>query len=111
MEMRRQGSGRQAGNTRRAGPPEAGLGLRLSGREQLTSICSMRMGSSSRRVIASGDSTVTRILSGGAEKSHQPLCGFPVSHNHMRQPKHRLWIQVNLGFGQAPASHGQSDPG
>lgn len=80
MEMRRQDSGKQDGNMRQAGAPEAGLRPHLSGRGQLTSICSMRMGSASWRVMASGDTKVTKILSGKAGKSHQPLCGFPASH-------------------------------
>lgn len=40
---------------------------------RLTSTCSIRMGSTSRSVMASGDRTVTGIRSAGAGKSHQPI--------------------------------------
>lgn len=48
-------------------------GLGLCAGEQLTSIRSIRIGSASLIVMASG---VTRILSGGGGKSHKPLFLF-----------------------------------
>lgn len=60
--------------------------------------------------MASGDSTVTGILSGGAGESHQALCFLPDSHTHVVRQKHGLWNQVSLGSGQVWAGHWQSAP-
>lgn len=95
-----------------AGPSEAGLGPQaLCAEGQLTSISSMCMGSASRRVMASGDSAVTRALSGGAGKSYQPFRFFPSSHTHVLRQKHGLWSQAKLGSHQAQASHWPFDLG
>lgn len=82
---------------------DSGLGLCAGG--QLTSIRSIRMGSASWIVMASG---VTRILSGGGGKSHS-LCFFSSPHTHVRKAKTDS-SQANLGSSQALASHWQSDP-
>ena len=46
------------------------MGLEFKGK--LTSICNMRMGSASWRVMVSGDFAVAKVLSGGVGKSKQP---------------------------------------
>lgn len=76
-----------------------------SGRSSSPSIRSIRMGSASWIVMASG---VTRILSGGGGKSHS-LCFFSSPHTHVRKAKTDS-SQANLGSSQALASHWQSDP-
>lgn len=41
---------------------------------ELTSICSMRMGSASCKVMTSGDCTVAKVLSGRVGKSYRVYC-------------------------------------
>lgn len=106
MEARRQDSGGRRSGYRGPGPSDAGLRpWTLCAGGQLTSIRSIRMGSASWIVMASG---VTRILSGGGGKSHS-LCFFSSPHTHVRKAKTDS-SQANLGSSQALASHWQSDP-
>lgn len=110
MEMRRQDSGKQEGNMRQAGPPEAGLrpqtlwkGTAYLDLQHADGLCLLEGDGLWRH--HSDQDPVWR----GRKVTSAPLrlSSFPC---HVRRPKHRLWNQVNLGSVNL-ASHGQSDPG
>lgn len=80
VKCQRQGEGRwrrQRSRCKGAGLSAAGLGPQsLCAGGQLTSIGSIRMGSASWSVMASGGSTVTGILSEGAGSHNSPSISF-----------------------------------